>query len=111
MAGAIVIAQALWGTVVKQSNSAGIENLFLFFKSILIEPRFWAGGVLYMVALGAYFILLSGNRFFWVQVTAAAFTLLLSTLLAALWMHEKVTLVNFLGVIIVILGVFLLKLK
>lgn len=102
----LVTAQAMWGTAIKSRHllegSAGKILL-----NLITSPRIWTGVLLYIAATGVYFTLLSRARFFSVQISMTAVAILLSTLLAAVLFHEKISAVNLAGMLLVLIGLAL----
>ncbi len=99
----LVTAQAIWGTAIKQHHlMEGSAGKIL--NNLITSPRIWAGGIIYVIATGIYFVLLSKNKFFSVQVTMTALAIIFSTALAAIIFHEKLSAYNLVGAGLVMLG-------
>lgn len=103
MAFLLVTAQATWGTAIKQHHvlegPAG-----QIFTNLITSVRIWIGILIYIAATAVYFLLLSKVKFFSVQVTMTALSIIFSTALAVLLFHEKISPVNILGAAIVLFG-------
>jgi drug/metabolite transporter (DMT)-like permease len=110
MAFLLVTAQATWGTAIKKQHvlegSAGkiVTNL-------VTSPRIWIGIFIYVAATGVYFLLLSRAKFFSVQVSMTALSIIFSTILAAVLFNEKISLINIIGAGLVLLGLFFVLAK
>ena len=98
-------AQAFWGRAVKQDNIMSGSAVQMF-QNIIQNPKVWIGGTLYVGATLLYFFILSKNKFFSVQVTMTALSILLSTTFAIIFFHEKPGVVNMVGVGLVLAGLF-----
>jgi drug/metabolite transporter (DMT)-like permease len=99
----LVSAQALWGSAIKndkpfEHSLSGVTTAFIS------NPKIWGGIGLYILATGVYFVLLSRHKFFVVQIGLAALAILFSTALSSFFFHEKLTIINLVGMIIVICG-------
>jgi drug/metabolite transporter (DMT)-like permease len=103
MAFLLVSAQAFWNSAIKGQKL--LSGSFSQIASNLISnPRIWAGIILYIATTAVYFILLSKIKFFTVQVTMTALSIVFSTLLAALFFHERISAINIAGMFVVLLG-------
>jgi hypothetical protein len=99
----LVTAQATWGSAIK--NQRLLEGSLMTVASNLItSPRIWAGVMIYIAATGVYFALLAKARFFSVQLTMTATAIILSTLLAAVFFHERLSMINLMGMLLVLVG-------
>lgn len=99
----LVSAQAIWGTAIKSHRvlEGSVGNIVV---NLFTSPHIWVGILLYIAATGAYFALLSKARFFSVQISVTATAVILSTLLAALLFHEKISALNICGMALVLTG-------
>lgn len=103
MALLLVSAQAMWGLAIKQDNlMSGSPQQITY--NLLTSPRIWLGALLYIATTLVYFTVLSRGKFFIVQLSMAAISICLSTLLAAILFKEHVSLLNIIGMVVVILG-------
>lgn len=103
MALLLVTAQAMWGTAIKQHHVLeGTASKILV--NLISSPRIWIGVFIYICATAVYFLLLSKVKFFSVQVSMTAISIVFSTILAALIFHEKITVVNLVGMMAVLIG-------
>lgn len=102
----LVTAQASWGTAIK--NQRLLEGTpFNIIINIATSPRIWIGVLLYVAATGVYFTVLSKARFFSVQISMTAIAILLSSILAATLFHEKLSVLNVFGMVLVVIGLAL----
>lgn len=103
MATLLVSAQAVWGYVIKHnglmrgSPSQVIVNL-------LTSPGIWLGALLYGLTTLVYFMMLSRGKFFIIQLSMAAVSTILATILASVVFKEHISTANVIGMIIVIIG-------
>lgn len=106
MAGLLVSAQALWGTVIK-SGTALQGSLPTIAFNLVTNWRMIAGALIYIAATLVYFYMLSKLKFFSVQIAMTALSIIFSTGLSILLFNEKPTLLNVLGAGIVLVGIAL----
>lgn len=106
MAGLLVLAQALWGTVIKQ-GSALTGTYGQIFVNLVSNWRMWAGAAIYIVATLLYFYMLSKLKFFSVQIAMTALSIIFSTLLSIVVFGEKPNLINYAGILLVFIGIVL----
>jgi uncharacterized membrane protein len=103
MALLLVTAQAVWGTAIKKQHvlegSAG-----KIAGNLIINPRIWIGIFIYIAATGVYFLLLSKAKFFSVQVSMTAISIIFSTILASIIFDEKITSPNLVGMLLVLIA-------
>jgi multidrug transporter EmrE-like cation transporter len=103
MALLLVTAQATWGTAIKKQHVLeGPAGKII--GNLITSPRIWLGIIIYVGATVVYFLLLSKAKFFSVQVSMTAISILFSTLLAAMLFDEKITPLNLAGMILVLDG-------
>jgi drug/metabolite transporter (DMT)-like permease len=103
MAGLLVTAQATWGTAIKKQHVLQGSTAKIF-NNLITNPRIWIGIIIYVIATGVYFLLLSKAKFFSVQVSMTALSIIFSTALAAILFSEKITIANIFGAFLVLLG-------
>jgi len=103
MALLLVTAQAIWGSAIKKQHV--LEGpASKIFTNLVTSPRIWIGIIVYIAATGVYFMLLSRAKFFSVQVSMTALSIIFSTILAAALFNEKISLINVVGAGVVLLG-------
>lgn len=111
-AGLLVTAQTSW--------KLGVDNVGSPFKSdltilsairFLFSPLVLAGMVLYIVATLLYMYLLSRYEFSLVQSLAIPLSLIFSIVVAVSFFDEHLTLVNYAGLLIVVVGLVLVSLR
>lgn len=103
MAILLVTAQAVWGTAIKQQHLLK-GSASEIFTNLITSPRIWLGAIIYICATGVYFLLLSKVKFFSVQISMTAISIIFSTILAAILFHEKITPLNLLGMAAVLVA-------
>lgn len=102
----LVSAQATWGSAIK--NQKLLEGAPLrVVQNLITSPKIWLGAAIYVLATAVYFVLLSKNKFFFVQITMTAVAIILSTILSAVLFHEKLRAVNVAGMGTVLLGLIM----
>jgi multidrug transporter EmrE-like cation transporter len=106
MASLLVIAQACWGSFVKNTKPFHGTATQIFVR-FLTSPRIWSGAVLYVLALSVYFLMLSKFKFFVVQTVMAALAITFSCVLSVVLFHEKLSVLNILGIILIVAGITL----
>lgn len=106
MAGLLVCAQALWGTVIK---AGGVLNgpLPTIAVNLLSNWRMWAGAAIYILATLVYFYMLSKLKFFSVQIAMTALSIVFSTALSIILFSERPSLLNLIGILAVFIGIIL----
>jgi drug/metabolite transporter (DMT)-like permease len=103
MAFLLVSAQACWNSAIKGQNL--LKGSFSsIISNLASSPKIWAGIFLYVATTAVYFVLLSKTKFFTVQVTMTALSIIFSTLVAWLFFHERISAINVAGMIVVLLG-------
>jgi len=103
MALLLVTAQATWGTAIKRQHLLeGSPSKVL--GNLISSPRIWIGILIYIAATAVYFLLLSKAKFFSIQVSMTAISIIFSTLLATILFHEKISLLNGIGAALVLVG-------
>jgi hypothetical protein len=103
MAFLLVSGQAFWNSAIKNENLLKGSPLQIA-GNLLSSSKIWAGAIIYIAATVVYFILLSRNKFFVVQITMTALAIIFSTFLAALLFNEKIGLINIFGAALVLVG-------
>lgn len=109
MAGLLVTAQALWGSVIKAGALNG--SLLTIFINLATNWKMILGAVIYIVATLIYFYMLSKLKFFSVQITMTALSIIFSVALSIIIFSEKPTPINFLGIATVFIGILLVLQK
>lgn len=106
MAFLLVCAQALWGTVIKHQGAlkGSVGDITV---ALISNWRMWAGAAIYIVATLIYFYMLSKLKFFSVQIAMTALSIIFSLGLSAILFHERPSIINILGVVIVFIGIIL----
>jgi drug/metabolite transporter (DMT)-like permease len=110
MACLLVLAQALWGSVIKNQHALK-GNAGTIANNLFSNPRMWLGALIYIIATLLYFYMLSRLRFFSVQLAMTGLSIAFSTLLAFSFFHESISAINILGAFIVLAGVGLVLYK
>jgi len=77
-------------------------------QGMLSNAMIWLGGIFYVTAFMAYVFVLRGTPLTLAQPIITAGASLLTVILATLFLKESMNLINMLGLMSVILGVFLL---
>ncbi len=109
----LVTGQSLWKT------AAGSYNVYLkngasLFKAlvmVLFSGKFLIGVAVYIIATFFYLWLFSRYHFYTVQVTLISFSIIFSLFVSYLIFKESMSIINYWGVILIIVGVFLVTWK
>ncbi|HSX16790.1 MAG TPA: hypothetical protein VLH86_01675 [Patescibacteria group bacterium] len=112
-AGLLVVAQSCWRTAVS-SHTALFSGQGLTVSKVIafaFAPLTLLGIVLYVLATALYMYMLSRYHFSAVQGIVLAFSLILSITIAVVFFHERLTLVNIIGVALLLGGITLLNLR
>ncbi len=109
MATFLVSAQAVWGYAIKNGNlMRGSPGQI--FVNLVSSPGIWFGGLLYALTTVVYFIMLSRGKFFIIQLSMAAVSTVLATILASVVFKEHISSTNIIGMVILIIGLgFVIK--
>lgn len=103
MATLLVSAQAVWGSAIKHGGlMRGSPGHILI--NLITSPGIWLGAFLYMLTTLVYFVMLSRGKFFIIQLSMAAISIILSTLLSAILFKEHLNPINIAGMFVVIAG-------
>lgn len=110
MAGLLVTAQALWGTVIKTGNAlqGTIPTIAI---NLATSWRMWLGALIYVMATLVYFYMLSKLKFFSVQIAMTALSIIFSVGLSVILFNEKPSIINISGIVIVFIGICLVLSK
>jgi len=106
----LVTAQSFWNKAMK-SESIFNGSVSAVFHNLVANPGLWIGGIIYVIATLIYLLSLSKNNFFVVQASMTGLALVFSTVIAAVFFHEKVTPVNIIGIVIIFVGAILIVQK
>lgn len=109
MAGLLVSAQALWGTVIKSGALHGTLSQIIL--TLLSSWRMWLGAMIYIAATLVYFVLLSNLKFFSVQIPMTALSIIFSVILSILLFREVPSILNIIGIVVVFFGILLVLSK
>lgn len=99
----LVVAQSMWGTAIKHQHVLQ-GSLGKIAVNVLTSSRMWAGVIIYIIATMIYFYMLSKLKFFSVQITMTALSIVFSTVLSIIVFKEKPDTINIIGGLIVIAG-------
>jgi drug/metabolite transporter (DMT)-like permease len=101
----LISAQSLWGSTAKAN---GIENHHYstaeFLTRMIQSPKVWLGALLYIIGTLVYFLILSKIKFFSVQIALTGLAILLSTGVAVIVFHERITPTNIVGMIMILIS-------
>ena len=106
VAGTLVAAQSLWRSAVV-GGGIFANGLASAFGKMLVSPKMWLGALLYILTTMLYLFLFSKLKFFVVQVSVTGLALIISTIISYYIFHEKVSTLNIIGLMTVLLGIFL----
>ena len=102
----LISAQALWRTAVVEDKILEGTMGTIILQSIA-NPKVWIGILLYASTTILYLFVLSKFKFFAVQLTITGLALVFSTALSYFVFHEKITVVNLIGLSVILLGIYL----
>ena len=112
-AGLLVTAQSCWKLSVGRNaelfsgHGFGLSKLLNF----AFAPLTLAGILLYVIATGLYMYLLSKYQFSTVQAMVITLSLLLSVGIAVAFFGDRLGVVNFLGVGLIVVGIVLINVR
>lgn len=98
-------AQASWATLFKTKSilEGSIPHIV---STVALDWRLWVGGVLYALATILYFVALNKLNFFVIQFTVTGLVIVASILYSTVLFHEKIHIINIVGILIIMLGVY-----
>ncbi|MCA9301633.1 hypothetical protein KC974_03720 [Candidatus Saccharibacteria bacterium] len=104
----LILGQASWGGAVKQIAPIGtqISTMTLILK-LAQSPKFWLGAIFYALGTLCYFLILSKAKFFSVQMTMTGLAIIFSTAVSYFYFKESISVFNFAGIVLILLGIFL----
>lgn len=102
----LILAQALWRTAVVDDKILEGTLGTIILQSIA-NPKVWIGIILYASTTILYLFVLSKFKFFAVQLTITGLALIFSTFLSYFVFHEKISLVNIIGLSVILIGIYL----
>lgn len=103
MATFLVSAQAIWGHTIKKGGLMSGSPAHIV-NNLITSPGIWLGAVLYALTTLVYFVMLSRGKFFVIQLSMAAVSTILATILANVVFKEHISSTNIVGMVIVIIG-------
>ena len=98
--------QALWGLSVKSVDDSTTHSVYELLLKVIASPKFWFGVVLYVIGTGLYLILLSKAKFFSIQFGMTAVVLTFSLFVSYFIFKEQVSVLNMVGVVLILAGIF-----
>lgn len=108
----LVAAQSSWKVAVNSDGNPFNRTLSLISViKFMFTPLVLMGIALYLMATLLYFYLLSKYRFSMVQSIAIPMSLIFSLMVATAFFGEQLSLINFIGLILVVAGIVLLTLR
>jgi drug/metabolite transporter (DMT)-like permease len=101
----LVSGQSLWKMAASNLDKGSplVQSLF----KVLFTPQFLMGAFLYIIATLIYVWLFSKYNYSVVQLSLISFSILLSSAIAILFFKETFSIINYIGVIILIAGLIL----
>jgi drug/metabolite transporter (DMT)-like permease len=103
IAALLATAQATWASLFKTKDIFDAPLLQII-NTVITDYRVWIGGLLYIVATLCYFLALNKINFFVLQFTVTGLVIALSVIFSVFFFHEKISLVNIIGAIIILVG-------
>lgn len=98
-------------------NSAfeeGPSGLLFFIKhpfALLSQPYFWLGCIIYAVATALYIYVISKYSYGISYAIIVGYSAVLATVVSTRFFHESIRPVNYLGVMVILLGILLVVKK
>jgi hypothetical protein len=102
VAALLVLGQSLWKIAAGASAASGLAGRTW---QTFTNPIFIAGGIVYVVATALYVDLLSKHDYFRVQAVVVPAALVLAIAVSAIKFQEKISLLNWVGVVLLIVAV------
>lgn len=110
MALLLVLAQSLWASAIKTGHVLQ-GSLPTIVVNLATNWKMWLGAFIYIVATLVYFYMLSKLKFFSVQVTMTALSIVFSVGLSIFLFNERPEMINIVGIIVVLSGIVLVLYK
>ncbi|HJQ09263.1 MAG TPA: hypothetical protein VJ836_07330 [Candidatus Saccharimonadales bacterium] len=108
----LVLAQSCWKLSV-DAHKGVFDGTITIAKAIgfVFSPLTIFGVVVYVVATVCYMFMLSKYQFSMIQATAIPLSLIFSVMVATIFFHDHLTLVNLCGIALIAAGLVLLSLR
>jgi len=108
----LVTAQSCWKLAVNGHTALFAGNVTLGkLVSFVFSPLTLLGMVLYVVATGLYMVLLSRYNFSFVQAMVIPLSLVFSVSIATIFFHDHLSIVNIIGMAVIVVGIILFTLR
>jgi drug/metabolite transporter (DMT)-like permease len=102
------VGQALWKSAALGFSALQKENTLIgAILKVMFSVKFIAGALVYLIATLIYLWLFSKYPFSAVQITLISASLVLSVVISRFIFKETLNPINYLGIVIILLGVFL----
>ncbi len=106
----LISAQALWRHAVVSDKL--LEGSFgTIVVHTITNPKIWLGGILYVLTTAVYLFLFTKFKFFVVQLSITGLALVFSTMISYYIFHEKITIINIIGLVVILVGLALVVQK
>jgi drug/metabolite transporter (DMT)-like permease len=105
----LVSGQSLWKMAANNLDKS--SPLIHSLSKVLLTPQFIVGAFLYALATLIYLWLFSKYNYSVVQLSLIAFSVILSSLIAVLFFKEHFSIINVVGVFVLIAGIMLVTWK
>lgn len=105
MAMLLVLAQSLWATAIKGKDSVLTGSVGEIAIHLISNWKMWAGAFIYIIATLLYFYMLSKLKFFSVQIAMTGLSIVFSVGLSSVLFHERIAIINIIGILLVLVGV------
>lgn len=108
----LVTAQSCWKLAVSGHTALFAGNItFGKLVEFVFSPLTLLGMVLYVVATGLYMVLLSRYNFSFVQAMVIPLSLVFSVSIATIFFHDHLSVVNIIGMAVIVIGIILFTLR
>jgi drug/metabolite transporter (DMT)-like permease len=108
----LVTAQSCWKLAVGGHTALFAGNIsFGKVLGFIFSPLTLVGMVLYVAATGLYMVLLSRYNFSFVQAMVIPLSLVFSVSIATIFFHDHLSIVNIVGLAIIVVGIILFTLR
>jgi uncharacterized membrane protein len=102
----LISAQTVWAHAIK--NQHLLEgSMSKVFVNLITSTKIWLGVVLYVIATGVYFLVVSKGKFFHVQILLVSVSIVLAAIIAAVLFNERISTPNIVGMVFVLAGLIL----
>jgi uncharacterized membrane protein len=108
----LVVAQSCWKHAVGLAGSPFKDETSVYaVVRFVLSPWVIAGALLYVAGIGLYMHLLAKYEFSFVQALVIPLSLIFSIVIAVSFFGEQLSVLNYIGLVVIVAGIVLLTLR